>query len=63
MKNWYIEEYTSVFFFLTVPATDLLTLSLLLPLKLAGHNRQWIDTDTINQYYRSCWLLIVLIHR
>ncbi len=28
-----------------------------------GHNRRWIDTDTIDRYYRSCWLPIASIYR
>ncbi len=35
----------------------------LLSFHLAGHNRRWIDTDTIDRYYWSCWLPIVPIHR
>ncbi len=33
--------------FYSFAATDLLTLSLFTVVHLAGHNRQWIDTDTI----------------
>ncbi len=28
-----------------------------------GHNRRWIDTDTIDRYCWSCWPPIVSIHR
>ncbi len=30
--------------------------------RLAGHNRGWIKTDTIDRFYQSCWLPIVSIH-
>jgi hypothetical protein len=29
---------------------------------LAGHNRRWIVTDTINRYYWSCWLPMVSVN-
>jgi hypothetical protein len=32
-------------------------------LHLAGHNQWWIDTNTIDRYYWSCWLPIVSIYR
>jgi hypothetical protein len=57
----FIEEYIPVFFFLAVSCNRSFDTVLLpsLILHLAGHNRRWKDTGTIDRYCRSILSVIL----
>jgi hypothetical protein len=60
---FYWRIYLCFLHFNSFAATDLLTLSLFIVVTFRWYYRRWIDTDTIDRYYLSCWLPMVSIHR